>query len=91
MKIDYDILEQACNDADLDPEHAIRSDYSGRGMCGDECLGLVHDTVDELLTFTISLVTENDIILHGARQDSVGRSTITYWPRVSVVGGESSC
>lgn len=84
-KIDLYTLEEVCENVDLDPDHAIRSTYSGRGMYGGACLGLVHDNVDELLMFVIELAVQG-IILDGARQDSMGLSTITYWPQFQVEG-----
>jgi hypothetical protein len=83
--IDKSILEDACWDADLDPDEALRTDYSGRGMYGDKCVGLVHDSVDELIDF-VTCVRDKDSFeaLKGAHQDSMGLSTITYWPRWTV-------
>lgn len=85
--IDYDYAEQACYDADLDPERSIRAKYSGRAMYGDECFGLVHKTAGELLRFACSLFqSDPDSVdwLDEARQDSMGLDQITYWPRTQV-------
>jgi hypothetical protein len=82
--IDKSILEDACWDADLDPDEALRTDYSGRGMYGDKCVGLVHDSVDELIDLVTFVREKDPDLLRGAVQDSMGRSTITYWPRWTV-------
>lgn len=90
--IDYSVLEDAAYDAGLEPEEAIRTSYSGRFMYGSKCLGLVHGTIGELLTFVISLADRvnqdsSDDDLHwldGARQDNMGMDMITYWPNVTV-------
>jgi hypothetical protein len=86
MDIDYGTLTGAAYDAGLDPEEAIRTDYSGRMMYGKACIGLVHDSLDELIDFIMRVredLGEEDA-LRGARQDSMGMSTITYWPNWSV-------
>jgi hypothetical protein len=84
--IDKSILEDACWDADLDPDEALRTDYSGRGMHRKSCVGLVHDSVDELIDFVTSVRQEGgyEDALRGAVQDSMARSVITYWPRWTV-------
>jgi hypothetical protein len=84
------ILEDACWDADLDPDEALRTDYSGRGMYGASCVGLVHSDIDSLIAF-VSLVRTrvgDEWALRGARQDSMGMSVITYWPRWTVTEDE---
>lgn len=85
--IDYDALESAAYEAGLG-EDAIRTGYSGRAMYGKTCLGIVHDSVGELLRFILALDhagLELDWI-GDARQDSMGRAIITYFPGVTVDG-----
>jgi len=87
MKISRETLENACWDAGLDPEQFLRANYSGRGMYGKTCVGLIHDTLDEVINFVYA-VRQYDGgdsgLLEGGLQDSMGHSTITYWPRWSV-------
>ena len=93
-------VEMAAYKADLEPERAVRTDYSGRAMYGDSCFGLVHDTPGELIRFVFEL--EEELQLSGrddrwsdlmdfryemsrdVRQDSMGLSGITYWPHVRI-------
>jgi hypothetical protein len=90
-----DWLEELVADLGLDPDEALRWSYSGRAMYGETCLGLVCDT-SELVRFTLSLGKADDpdddlrlelgtlvdAMRRGTRYDSMGHSTIYYWPRV---------
>ena len=74
----------------------IRPDYSGRGMYGDTCFGIVHSdsesmvalaivdalfTVDEMtLAGPAEVLMQAQQILRTTRNDSMGRSAITYFP-----------
>jgi hypothetical protein len=90
--VSREALEDACYDADLDPDSAIRADYSGRAMYGATCLGLVHDGQGELIKFVIALVQYDEDAadwLSSTRSDSMGLSQITYWPRVTVADEET--
>lgn len=53
----------------------LREDYSGRGMFGATCLGVVTRTPRQLVKAAATLG------LHGHRTDSMGISTIVYWPQ----------
>lgn len=72
------------SDANLE----IRS-YSGRGMYGDYCFGIVCSGAGELMRF-ILIVKEAldddalDTFLGGPREDSMGYRTIYYWPNVTL-------
>jgi hypothetical protein len=86
-RIPLDMLEDVADYAGLDPDEAIRTNYSGRGMYGRQCLGLVYDSLSELLGFVAYFANENmDHLdwISGVRQDSMGRSMIAYWPNVGV-------
>lgn len=72
-----------------DAGYGVRS-YSGRGMYGKECLAVGGgDVPDPLSLFAeildtcepedVEIVTE---AMRDARQDSLGRGTITYWSRL---------
>ena len=72
--------------------------YSGRGMFGSQCLGITTDEplrVLALVSYALGLVDgENEVAGSGpeyqelvgkfanARMDSMGRSTILYWPTI---------
>ena len=55
----------------------VRADYSGRGMYGKECYGIVCSDP----TRCIEVAATKG--LKGARVDSMGTRTIVYWPRIS--------
>ena len=54
----------------------VRFAYSGRYMYGRECMGIVHDDVNE----TIEAGARHG--LRAARADNMGLSFIIYWPNV---------
>lgn len=67
-----------------------RFDYSGRYMCGAECLGIVcNNPLEMLVDLALYLSYELDEDLPKARSmitapnmDDMGRSRIVYWPRI---------
>ena len=84
ITLDYEQLQEACENAGLSGD-ALRPDYSGRAMYGSTCLGIVVDSLDELLAFIASFASfgdDWDSLTSGVRQDSMGLSTIYYWPNV---------
>ncbi|MBE5453473.1 hypothetical protein E3G52_000337 [Mycobacteroides abscessus] len=91
-----DAFQETIDDYDEEVGARVRDDYSGRGMNGIECVGVVigdlrfvpaltaelayivgeltpSDDVNALTEFLWELPTETD---------SMGRSTIVYWPNV---------
>lgn len=84
-----DQVIEALYRAGLDEDY-LRTDYSGRAMYGAECFGIVHDGQGELIRFFLYLAsgdlgTEAAAALAGAAQrDSMGHSTITYFPGYTV-------
>lgn len=85
-------------------EDAIRENYSGRGMYGDACFGIIVDGMSHAFTFFTALGqvgTENDDYGDGedsfldsqkayelacaGRTDSMGMSTIVYFPGWTLV------
>ena len=55
----------------------VRDDYSGRGMYGKTCYGIVTDD-------PLAVVEDAAAVgLRGARTDSMGTHTIVYWPAVT--------
>lgn len=69
--------------------------YSGRAMYGEQCLGIVTD--DEASTFLIlgleladaNAQTLGTILLRSVRTDSMARSSVVYFPKVSMPEGFS--
>ena len=77
------ILVDAADRCDLE----FRTDYSGRGMYGEQCIGVV-GYLSDLLAFVL-LVAEQDKDLAQDELtqltwDSMGLSTIYYWPKLAV-------
>lgn len=85
MTLDYDTLLDALYDADLD-EDAIRSNYSGRGMFGDACLGITFESIGQLMQLAAVLGTDYANLFRGARTDSMGMHMIVYFPGVTLTG-----
>ena len=72
--------------------------YSGRGMFGKKCLGVVCNNPTNVVLELISFFAENvsgqsaketceDVVelcemLRGSSQDSMGHDTIIYWPNI---------
>lgn len=65
-----ELLKDVANDLGA----SFRERYSGRGMFGRECPGIVFHSPTEV----IELAAEKGI--RGAMQDSMGTRTIVYWP-----------
>lgn len=68
-------------------------DYSGRGMCGDRCFAIVSDnpvdTILELVSEAVSYLEPDEALeviesLRASRQDSMGLSSVIYWPRLTM-------
>ena len=58
----------------------FRTDYSGRGMRGHRCVGIVGVSAEEIVEATaMAGVT-------GAFRDSMGFDVIVYWPHIAGVG-----
>jgi hypothetical protein len=57
-------------------EESLRIEYSGRGMLGKTCYGIITDSPDELIEEAESQG------LTGALTDEMGMSTIAYWQHV---------
>jgi hypothetical protein len=94
-KFSYDLLAKAGDDAlGEDIEHYLYRDYSGRGMNGDTCFGLIFANVNDVVLVFVRLaqVTANSVVLTQAvvdlaeamRVDNTGTSLITYFPQWDV-------
>lgn len=88
MILQREQVMQALERADLN-ESALYDDYSGRGMYGATCLGIVGSTGDAA-KFLIALAFEGDeaalSLAAYTRTDDMGMSMITYWPNAQVQG-----
>lgn len=71
-------------------EYSIYEDYSGRGMFGQKCLGIVvyqgYSYMEMLMKLTQYLDEQDfddaDLELEGISIDSLGMDTIVYFPRI---------
>ena len=75
--IDQAELVEAIEEAADEVSGSIREDYSGRGMYGKTCYGIV---VDGSGTEVIEAAAALGV--RGARTDNMGKGTIVYWPHV---------
>ena len=77
----------------------IVADYSGRGMYGEECLGMIYTTSDATALVRLGWALRDaaeeaegdkaavlEEMLTDVRTDSMGREGIVYFPKVSVGG-----
>jgi hypothetical protein len=56
--------------------------YSGRGMYGAQCVGVIVEDDSILWQMARDLI---DIEIAAPRTDSMGRDIILYWPRFKIV------
>jgi len=79
-------VKEALWEAGLDADEDINWNYSGAGMFGETCFGIMGDEGD-LLEFAVRLARMDDQMdldwLRRMRADSLGRRTIFYWPGIS--------
>ncbi|WAB09251.1 hypothetical protein SEA_LITTLEMUNCHKIN_75 [Gordonia phage LittleMunchkin] len=94
MDITHDDIDTAASWADFDTEEDVRTDYSGRGMYGKTCIGYTGENPAAFIAALVTAVMtreQNDTIdavelIEALGQigrpgvDSMGLSTITYWP-----------
>jgi len=79
-------IEAWCDDNDV----TLRLGYSGRGMNGESCIGIVTDEDPvqasvNLSTYLAKAFPDDEAFLAEMRRmgrDNMGQSTIIYWPRV---------
>lgn len=80
MKV-KEIIADFCESNELE----FREDYSGRGMYGRTCIGIVcDDTLGTLMQLVDAIRDELDIslydVLGSPKMDSMGLSSILYFP-----------
>ena len=83
-----EVLEQWFDD--------VRYDYSGRGMFGNECIAIVTDEGCFSIATSLQEISDEyedddevsemieSMLGREPRQDSMGLSTVYYWPAVEV-------
>lgn len=79
--VDHNEIIERLYESGMD-EDALRPDYSGYNMNGRTCLGIVCG-LSEFVAFVLNLGADYDW-LPSVRTDSMGMSTIYYWPSVQV-------
>lgn len=91
-----DLLEDAGYDIGPCEDTSVQS-YSGRGMFGAHCLGIVCDSHAQLM-FKLGLALGQamqrdesaeleslaDAMAYGARTDNMGYQTVVYWPNIKL-------
>lgn len=75
-----DVIEAATNVVDI----SLTGDYSGRGMFGERCFGIIVDNMTDVTRFFVALAQidgplADDLLDHMAT-DSMGRGLIAYFP-----------
>ena len=71
-------------------QYSLYEGYSGRGMFGKKCLGVVVRSGDSFMAFLIELtkyldeqgIEDMDCELESASYDDLGKDTIVYFPRI---------
>lgn len=83
MNMSFEQIREAFENAGYEPRS-----YSGRGMYGKECLGVVCSDPITAILETLQAVedeaTLRDLIsdLFDPSEDSMGRDSIVYWTRI---------
>lgn len=76
-------------------QYELYENYSGRGMFGRTCLGIIVQRNDSFIDFIIKLtkylddndVDDIDFKLEGATYDNLGLDTVVYFPNI---GGDDA-
>jgi hypothetical protein len=88
ISIPRELIVEALDNAGVDPEDGgLRESYSGRGMYGSACFGIV-GSMSEFAAFLVELAyleAENGAdyardLAQCVRSDNMGRSAIFYFP-----------
>lgn len=70
--------------------YRLYENYSGKGLQGTSCLGVIVHNGDSFMEFLMNLtqfmdeqgVEDADLELEGVSYDSLGPDTIVYFPRI---------
>ncbi len=82
LTISNELLEEISQEVD----GSFRTDYSGRGMYGKSCVGIVAHSLLALGAAISRLVEDEELreeLVSNSLTDSMGYDTIVYWPRVT--------
>lgn len=85
--ISLELLEELAQEI----EGSFRTNYSGRGMYGDSCVGIVTHSLLELGAVISRLVEDEELrdeLISNSSTDSMGYDTIVYWTRVTCPDAE---
>jgi|688.fasta_scaffold681483_1 hypothetical protein len=85
--ISLELLEELAQEV----EGSFRTNYSGRGMYGDSCVGIVTHSLLELGAVISRLVEDEELrdeLITNSSTDSMGYDTIVYWSRVTCSDSE---
>jgi hypothetical protein len=87
MKLSYEDVANAVEQADLDPDEVIRTEYTGRfaregfGFCVD----MIGDAFDILLYLNEAGINAHELA-DRLNMDGMGQNTIVYFPGVLLDG-----
>ena len=90
IEIPWDVLAEACEDADVGPGKALYLNYSGRFMYGRTCLGFVGGMGD-FMHFLLGIERADcgsewsSEMANSVETDNMGRETIFYFPGIIAV------
>ena len=84
------VEEAIRNYVDENEQYELYEGYSGRGMFGRKCLGVVEKQGCSFMDFIINLtrymddndVDDIDFKLEGATYDNLGLDTVVYFPNI---------
>lgn len=84
------VEESIRNFVEDNPQYSIYENYSGRGMFGRKCLGVVVKQGYSFMDFIIKLTKylddngfeDVDFSLEGVSYDALGLDTIVYFPNI---------
>lgn len=84
MKTLGEIIRKLCKDNDLE----CRDNYSGRGMYGKTCYGIVTDNIFYVVTTLCDMIRDEGYesatgIIGEVRTDSMGLDKIVYFPSIT--------
>lgn len=78
------------NFAEVNPQYQLYENYSGRGMFGKTCLGVIVHYGESFMNFLMELtkyfeeqgIEDVDCELEGVSYDDLGLDTVVYFPSV---------
>ena len=77
----FDVLTDA-----VGTKGEVSTDYSGRFMYGDECVGITLPSVDDFSLILVNVAFEDNelaaVLAESQRSDSMGLGVIVYFPGV---------